>query len=96
MQLDALGLDNVQSKLFQSVKLSAPLMSEATTLYLRLEGEGKDTVFIRATQRNAASVIEVLSDRPINEYASSEAGKLCDALLAHGSTLPGLLCQHPL
>ena len=74
MQLDAMGLDNVQSKLFQPVKASAPLMSEATTFYLRLKGDGKDKVFIRAAQRNAASVMEVLGDRPINDYASSEAG----------------------
>ena len=33
MQLDAMGLDNVQSKLFQPVKPSAPLMSEATSFY---------------------------------------------------------------
>jgi integrase/uncharacterized protein YcgL (UPF0745 family) len=84
MQLDAMGLDNVQSKLFQPVKLSAPLMSEATSFYLRLKGDGKDKVFIRAAQRNAASVIEVLGDRPINDYASSEAGKVRDALLDKG------------
>ena len=84
MQLDAMGLDNVQSKLFQPVKPSAPLMSEATSFYLRLKGDGKDKVFIRAAQRNAASVIEVLGDRPINDYASSEAGKLRDALLDRG------------
>jgi len=84
MQLDAMGLDNVQSKLFQPVKPSAPLMSEATSFYLRLKGDGKDKVFIRAAQRNAASVIEVLGDRPINDYTSSEAGKLRDALLDRG------------
>jgi integrase/uncharacterized protein YcgL (UPF0745 family) len=84
MQLDAMGLDNVQSKLFQPVKPSAPLISEATSFYLRLKGEGKDKVFIRAAQRNAASVIEVLGDRPINDYASSEAGKLRDVLLNRG------------
>ena len=84
MQLDAMGLDNVQSKLFQPVKPSAPLMSEATSFYLRLKGDGKDKVFIRAAQRNAASVIEVLGDRPINDYASSEAGKLRDVLLNRG------------
>jgi integrase len=59
-------------------------MSEATAFYLRLKGDGKDKVFIRAAQRNAASVIEVLGDRPINDYASSEAGKLRDALLDKG------------
>ena len=84
MQLDAMGLDNVQSKLFHPVKLSAPLMSEATSFYLRLKGDGKDKVFVRAAQRNAASVIEVLGDRPTNDYASSEAGKVRDALLDKG------------
>ena len=84
MQQDAMGLDNLQAKLFQPVKASAPLMSEATSFYLRLKGDGKDKVFVRAAQRNAASVIEVLGDRPINDYASSEAGKLRDALLDRG------------
>ena len=54
------------------------------SFYLRLKGDGKDKVFVRAAQRNAASVIEVLGDRPINDYASSEAGKLRDALLNRG------------
>ena len=84
MQLNAMGLDNVQSKLFQPVKPTAPLMSEATAFYLRLKGDGKDKVFIRAAQRNVASVIEVLGYRPINNYVSSEAGKLRDALLDKG------------
>ena len=84
MQLDAMGLDNVQSKLFQQTKATAPLMSEATVFYLRLKSEGKDLVFTRAAQRNANVVIEALGDKPINEYASSEAGKLRDTLLAKG------------
>ena len=95
MQLDAMGLDNVQSKLFQPVKPSAPLMSEATSFYLRLKGDGKDKVFIRAAQRNAASVIEVLGDRPINDYASSEAGKLRDVLLDRGLLHPSRGCLVP-
>ena len=84
MQLDAMGLDNVQAKIFQPVKGGAPLMSEATAFYLRLKADGKDIVFTRAAQRNAACVIDILGDRPINEYASSEAGKLRDVLLKKG------------
>ena len=49
---------------------------------MRLKGDGKDIVFVRAAQRNANVVIEALGDKPINEYASSEAGKLRDTLLA--------------
>ena len=84
MQLDAMGLDNVQAKVFQPAKGAGPLMSEATAFYLRLKGDGKDLVFTRAAQRNANIVIEVLGDRPINQYASSEAGKLRDVLLSKG------------
>ena len=84
MQLDAMGLDDVQAKVFQTAKAAAPLMSEATAFYLRLKGDGKDLVFTRAAQRNANIVIEALGDKPINEYASSEAGKLRDALLNKG------------
>ena len=84
MQLDAMGLDNVQAKVFQPAKGAAPLMSEATAFYLRLKGDGKDLVFTRAAQRNANVVIEALGDKPINEYASSEAGKLRDVLLNKG------------
>ena len=84
MQLDAMGLDDVQAKVFQPAKAAAPLMSEATVFYLRLKGDGKDIVFTRAAQRNANVVIEALGNRPINEYASSEAGKLRDTLLAKG------------
>ena len=40
MQLDAMGLDNVQAKVFQTAKGAAPLMSEATAFYLRLKGDG--------------------------------------------------------
>ena len=59
-------------------------MSEATAFYLRLKGDGKGKAFIGSAQRNAGCVIEVLGDRPINDYASSEAGKLRDAFLDRG------------
>ena len=82
LQLDAMRLDNVQAKVFQTAKAAETLMSEATAFYLRLKGDGKDLVFTRAAQRNANVVIEALCDKPINEYASSEAGKLRYTLLA--------------
>ena len=84
MQLDAMGLDNLQAKLYQPAKAAAPLMSEATVFYLKLKGDGKDLVFTRAAQRNAIVLIEALGDKPINEYASSEAGKQRDVLLNKG------------
>jgi len=84
MQLDAVGLDSLPDKLFQPVKPSGPLMSEATALFLRLKSDGKEKEFTRAAQRNAAAIIELLGDRPICDYASSEAGQLRDVLLQKG------------
>ena len=46
MQLDAMGLDNVQTRIFQPVKPNAPLMSEAAAFYVRLKGDRKDKVFV--------------------------------------------------
>ena len=77
-------LDNVQAKVFQPAKATSTLISEATALYLKLKGNGKDIVFTRVAQRNANVVIDTLGDKAINEYASSEAGKLRDVLLNKG------------
>ena len=51
---------------------------------MRLKGDRKDKVFVRAAERNSSCVIDVLGDRPINAYSSSEAGKLRDMLLNRG------------
>ena len=61
MQLDAMGLDNVQTRIFQPVKPNAPLMSEAAAFYVRLEGDRKDKVFARAAERNSSCVTDVLT-----------------------------------
>ena len=53
MQLDAMGLDNVQTKKFQPVKPTALLMSEAATFYVRLKRDRKDKVFVRSAARNS-------------------------------------------
>jgi hypothetical protein len=55
MQLDVMGLDNMKAKLFQSLKPSAPLMSEATALYLLL---------IDAKKTMSAPLPQVLSNEP--------------------------------
>ena len=41
---------------------NAPLLSEALSTYLRLKGEGKDKIFVRAANRNIKYVIEVLGN----------------------------------
>ena len=61
-------------------------LSEALDLYLRLKGGNKDKVFHRAATRNVESVIEVLGDRPLDEYKSSDAATFRDFLLKKGLT----------
>ena len=45
---------------------NAPLLSEALSTYLKLKGEGKDKIFVRAANRNIKYVIELLDDLPID------------------------------
>ena len=56
-------------------------LSEALELYLRLKGVNKGKVFRRGAERNIQSVVDVLSDRPLDEYSSSDAAAYRDYLL---------------
>ena len=56
----------------------SPTLSDALSLYLSLKGAGKDKVFIRTANRNIGYVIQVLGDRPIGSYSSSEAAQFRD------------------
>ena len=59
-------------------------MSEALSTYLKLKGEGKDKIFVRASNRNIKYVIELLGNLPIDEYSSKDASKFRDYLLDRG------------
>ena len=61
-------------------------LSDALGLYLRLKGANKDKVFRRGAERNIQSVVDVLSDRPLDEYSSSDAAAYRDYLLKRGLT----------
>ena len=63
---------------------NAPLLSEALSTYLKLKGEGKDKIFVRAANRNIKYVIELLGNLPIDEYSSKDASKFRDFLLDRG------------
>ena len=63
---------------------NAPLLSEALSTYLKLKGEGKDKIFIRAANRNIKYVIDLLGNLPIDEYSSKDAAKFRDYLLDRG------------
>ena len=66
---------------------AAPALSDACDLYLRLKGIGKDKVFKRTAKRNTAYVIEVLGDRPLDTYSSSDAATFRDWLIGKGMTI---------
>ena len=59
-------------------------LSQALGLYLRLKGVNKDKTFRRGAERNIQSVIDVLGDRPLDEYSSSDAAMYRDYLLKKG------------
>ena len=63
---------------------NAPLLYEALSTYLRLKGEGKNKIFVRAANRSIKYVIELLGDLPIDEYSSKDASKFRDYLLDRG------------
>jgi len=61
-------------------------LSEALELYLRLKGFNKGKVFRRGAERSIQSVVDVLSERPLDEYSSSDAAAYRDYLLKRGLT----------
>ena len=49
-----------------------------------MKGNGKDDVFFRTGARNINTVINLLGDRPIDEYSTSDASELRDHLIEKG------------
>ena len=52
----------------------------------KAQGSNKDKVFHRGAEGNIQSVIDVLGDRPVDEYASPDAASYRDYLLQKGLT----------
>jgi len=85
-KIDVPGLHLLRDKPVSASLSSCETLSEALELYLRLKGVGKDKVFHRGAERNVQSVIDVLGDRPLDEYVSSDAAAYRDYLLKKGLT----------
>ena len=81
-----LALHLLRDKPLSASTSSSMTLSEALELYLRLKGSNKDKVFHRGAERNIQSVIDVLGDRPVDEYVSSDAASFRDYLLKKGLT----------
>jgi hypothetical protein len=80
-KLDIPGRYLLRDKPASNSVSSYEALSEALELYVRLKGIGEDKTFYRGAERNVQSVIDVLGDRPLDEYASSDAAAYRDYLL---------------
>ena len=52
-----------------------------------MKGNGKGEVFFRTGAKNINTVINLLGDRPIDEYSTSDASVLRDHLIEKGLTI---------
>ena len=59
-------------------------LSDALDLYLKLKGIDKDKTFIRTANRNTEYVIQVLGNKSVTAYSSSEAAQFRDWLIKRG------------
>jgi hypothetical protein len=85
-KIDIAALHLLRDKPLSPSQSSCMQLTEALDFYLRLKGAGKDKVFKRGAERNIQSVVDVLGDRPLDEYASSDAANFRDYLLKKGLT----------
>jgi integrase len=84
--IDVPALHLLRERPQKASQSSCMALSEALDLYLRLKGVNKGKVFRRGAERNIQSVVDVLSDRPLDEYSSSDAAAYRDYLLKKGLT----------
>ena len=60
------------------------MLTDALELYLKLKGIDKDKTFIRTANRNTEYVIQVLGNKSVTAYSSSEAAQFRDWLIKRG------------
>ena len=84
--LDIPGLHLLRDRPLPTTSTSSQTLHDALELYLRLKDVGKGKVFRRGAERNIQTVIDVLGDRLVDAYSSSDAASLRDYLLAKGLT----------
>ncbi|MAP50972.1 MAG: integrase, partial [Rhodospirillaceae bacterium] len=60
------------------------MLTDALDLYLKLKGTDKDKTFIRTAHRNTEYVIQVLGNKSVIAYSSSEAAQFRDWLIDKG------------
>ena len=69
--IDVPALHLLRDRPLRVSQSSCMTLTEALELYLRLKGVNKDKTFHRGAERNIQSVIDVLSNRPLDEYSAA-------------------------
>ena len=85
--IDIPGLHLIRNNLQATTNSSCIKLSEALEVYLKLKGFNKDKTFYRGAKRNITYVIDLLGDRPLDSYSSSDAASFRDYLLKKGLTV---------
>ena len=70
------------------ISSSAPLMTEAGTLYLRVKGASRPITFSAAVERAIKNLTELVGDKPIDTYTRHDANLLRDSFFERGLRLP--------
>jgi len=85
--IDIPGLHLIRNNLQTTTNSSCMKLSEALEVYLKLKGINKDKTFYMGAKRNIKYVVDLLGDRPLDNYSSSDAARFRDYLLKKGLTV---------
>src|SRR6056300_1487694 len=85
--IDVPGLHLIRNNIQSTNNSSCIKLSEALEVYLKLKGVNKDKTFYMGAKRNIKYVTELLGDRPLDNYTSSDAASFRDYLLKKGLTV---------
>ena len=84
--IDVPALHLLRDKALHPSQSVCMTLSKALEIYIKLKGSNKDKTFHRGADRNIQSVINVLGNRSLDEYSSSDAASYRDYLLKKGLT----------
>ena len=67
-----------------------PTLSDALQTYFKLKGVGKGEIFFRASRRAVKDVIDLLKDRSLDAYSTTDAAHFRDHMMSRGLLLQPL------
>ena len=67
-----------------SIESSAPLLTEAREVYLRIKGKDRHDLFVAGVTRATNNLINLIGDKPIDKYSRSDANMPRDSFFERG------------